>query len=65
MRTLKKFIDDKRGNVAMIFSLSAIGLFGIVGLSLEYGRATTVKASISAAADAAALASVRDGATLA
>lgn len=48
----------RRGNVSMMFGLSAIPLIGLIGLGVDYGMAITAKTKLNAAADAAALAAV-------
>lgn len=59
MKSWKTFASDTRGNVAMMFGLAVVAIFGISGLAIDYSRATTVKAKIAAAADAAALAGAK------
>ena len=59
MPLIQKFISDRRGNVAMMFGLAALSLFGIGGLALDYTRATQLQAKVAAAADAAALAAAK------
>ena len=46
---------DRRANVALIFGLSAVPLFGAVGLAVDYGGATAAKSRLDTALDAAAL----------
>ncbi len=46
------------GSINILFGLAVIPLIGIVGLSVDYGIATTAKAKLNNAADAAALAAV-------
>ena len=55
--TIRSFNDDRRGTVAMTFALTAIGLFGIVGLAIDYGRAMNSVTRMRGALDAAVLAS--------
>ncbi len=52
---LKNFLNDARGNVAMLFALSTVPLMGVVGLSIDYARATNTKENLQAAVDTAAL----------
>ncbi|MCC2099104.1 MAG: VWA domain-containing protein, partial [Hyphomicrobiales bacterium] len=59
MPIIQKFISDKRGNVAMMFGLAALSLFGIGGLALDYTRATQLQVKVAAAADSAALAAAK------
>jgi Flp pilus assembly protein TadG len=53
---IRTFRANKSGNVAIIFALSSIALFGMVGLATDYSRAITVKERLSYAIDHAALA---------
>lgn len=46
------------GSINILFGLAVIPLVGIVGLSVDYGIATTAKAKLNNAADAAAVAAV-------
>lgn len=50
---------DERGNVSIIFALSAIPILGIVGLAVDLGRAMNARSQVQAAADAAAIAAIR------
>ncbi len=60
------FAQDRSGSVAIIFGLTVFVLGGLVALSLDYGRALTMRAKLQAAVDAAALAADPTGnATLA
>lgn len=58
-------ISDDRGATAVVFAVSCLILVGIIGMSLDYGRATRAKSRLAAAADAAALAAARTAADLA
>ena len=53
---LHRFGADRRGNVAMMFALSAVALVGLVGVSLDFTRTIAVRNSAQSALDAAALA---------
>ena len=55
-RALRRFARAKRGNVAMIFALSLIPIAIAAGAGLDFARAIVVRASMSEAIDAAALA---------
>jgi len=48
-----------KGQVIVIFALSLVVLVGMVGLAIDSGRAYGVKAKLSAAVDAAAIAAAR------
>jgi Flp pilus assembly protein TadG len=52
---MRAFSADSGGNVAMIFAVAIIPIFGLVGAAIDYGRANAVKASMQAALDATAL----------
>lgn len=55
----RRFARDRRGQVAMIFALSSVGLIGVTGLAVDYARGAQAKSSLFFAADAAALAGAR------
>ncbi|ODR95539.1 hypothetical protein AUC70_01050 [Methyloceanibacter stevinii] len=52
----RRFPRDKRGNAAVVFGLAIVPIILMVGVAIDYGRAMTVRGSVSDAADAAALA---------
>ena len=54
----RRFAKDRRGNVAMIFGLTAIPLIFAVGMAVDYGNNARKWSQLNAAADAAALAAV-------
>ncbi len=54
------FGRDERGVVALMFGLSLVPMVGLVGAALDYNRASNVRGTLQAAADAAALAAVRE-----
>jgi Flp pilus assembly protein TadG len=56
LERLRSFSVKRNGNVAMMFALSALALFGMVGLATDYSRAITVKERLAYAIDLAALA---------
>jgi Flp pilus assembly protein TadG len=59
LRTLiSVFRLDKRGNVAIIFAVSALPLIAAVGCVIDYSMAAMVKTKLQAAADQASLAAV-------
>jgi Flp pilus assembly protein TadG len=57
-KILSRFVQDRRGNVAMIFGLAAIPLIFAVGMSVDYANNARKWSAMNAAADAAALAGV-------
>jgi Flp pilus assembly protein TadG len=58
---VRRLRHDKSGNVAMLFGLLAIPLFGIMGLAVDMGRAYHVGVHTQGALDSAALAAARVG----
>ncbi len=57
---MRRFRRDQRGNVALMFGLSLIPMMGVVGVAIDYSRASNARQSLSAAIDAAALMAARD-----
>jgi Flp pilus assembly protein TadG len=55
---LRRFIGNARGNVAVIFALTAVPVTFLVGMGIDYGQAAMRYDQLSSAADAAALAAV-------
>ncbi|MBR0991420.1 pilus assembly protein [Bradyrhizobium japonicum] len=55
---IRRFVHDRRGNIAVIFALGCIPLIAAVGCAVDYSMATRVKAKLLAAADSAAVAAV-------
>jgi Flp pilus assembly protein TadG len=55
---LRRFFRDRRGNVAIIFSLSLIPCIFLAGMALDFTVATQRRVLLNSAADAAALAAV-------
>jgi Flp pilus assembly protein TadG len=58
-RTLRRMWRAERGAVAIIWSLTGVGLMAMAGLAVDYGRALHAKSALQGAADAAALAAER------
>ena len=54
----------QRGNVAMIFGLAIIPIVGLVGVAIDYSRATNARTSMQSALDVAALALSKDAQTM-
>jgi hypothetical protein len=52
---LKKFKNDVSGNVMMLFALALIPVVGVMGLAVDYSRATNSKEKLQAAIDTTAL----------
>jgi Flp pilus assembly protein TadG len=55
---LRRFAEDRKGNVAIIFGLTLVPIVFLTGMGIDYTSATQKKAMLDAAADAAALAGV-------
>jgi Flp pilus assembly protein TadG len=55
---LRRFAGDRKGNVAIIFAFSLMPITLLTGMGIDYTAATTKKAMLDAAADAAALSGV-------
>jgi Flp pilus assembly protein TadG len=55
---LRRFAGDRKGNVAIIFAFTLMPIVLLTGMGIDYTSATTKKAMIDAAADAAALSAV-------
>ncbi len=49
------FCKDRRGGVALVFALSAIPIFGVAGIALDYTRATDARSQLQAISDSLAL----------
>ena len=55
-----QFAIDTRGNVALLFGIAAPVLAAATGIAVDYSDASRLRASLSATADAAALAGARE-----
>ena len=63
---LTRFADDKRGAVAMIFSLAMFGVIMFLACAIDIGRATMVRMKLASAVDAATILAakrLKDGTT--
>ncbi len=54
--TFRRLLSDRRGNVSILFGLSLLPMLGAAGAAVDYSRSSSAKSSLTAAADAAALA---------
>ena len=61
--TLGLFVRDTRGNVAMIFSLCVLGIFGLSGLAIDYSRQQSMNTKLQSVADNVALSLARESRT--
>ncbi|MBB4259026.1 MULTISPECIES: TadE/TadG family type IV pilus assembly protein [unclassified Bradyrhizobium] len=55
---IRRFVNDRRGNIAVIFALACVPLITAVGCAVDYSRATQTRAKLQAAADAASVGSI-------
>ncbi|BBO02096.1 MULTISPECIES: TadE/TadG family type IV pilus assembly protein [Bradyrhizobium] len=55
---IRRFVQDRRGNIAVIFALACVPLITAVGCAVDYSRATQTRAKLQAAADAASVGSI-------
>ncbi|MGE3930944.1 MAG: ubiquitin-activating E1 FCCH domain-containing protein [Hyphomonadaceae bacterium] len=56
---MRGFKRDRRGNVAMLWALMGSGLVGLVGMTVDFTRAQTMRTQLQNAVDGAALAAAR------
>ena len=61
MPTLKKFIEDRNGNFAILASVLSVPLLLAVGLSVDYVNISRIKSELQQSIDSAALAVAREG----
>jgi Flp pilus assembly protein TadG len=54
-KQLQAFRADRGGNIAIIFALASLPVVGLVGASVDYSRAGSVRADLQSALDATAL----------
>ncbi len=52
---IHRFVQDRSGNIVIIFALFAVTLMSVAGLAIDFQRSVSAKSSIQAALDAAAL----------
>ncbi len=53
--SIRRFADERRGNVTTIFALLLLPMMGCAGAAIDFSRANSVKAAMQAALDATAL----------
>jgi Flp pilus assembly protein TadG len=58
---LSAFRREERGQVAVVLSLAILPMLGLVGAAVDYSRASSVRAQLQGAMDAAVLAGAKDG----
>ncbi len=64
IKSLRLFHSETNGNLTVIFALALIPMVGAVGAAVDYSQANSMKSSMQAATDAAALGLVSQAATL-
>jgi hypothetical protein len=57
----RSFARDERGAIAIVFSLTAFIALMLVGISIDYGRGVSLRTSLQATVDSAALNAVASG----
>jgi Flp pilus assembly protein TadG len=55
LRLIDRFRSDQRGNLAVIFVIALVPIFGFIGAAIDYSRANRARSSMQAAMDSAAL----------
>lgn len=55
---IRRFVHDRRGNIAVIFALCCVPLITVVGCAVDYSRATQIRSKLQGAADAASVGAV-------
>lgn len=55
---VRRFVRDRRGNIAVIFAICCVPLITVVGCAVDYARATQLQSKLQAAADAASVGSL-------
>jgi Flp pilus assembly protein TadG len=56
MSVFERFRRSERGNVATMFALALVPVFGVIGAAIDYARVSEVKAQLADALDAGVLA---------
>lgn len=60
LRRLAAFFGDRRGNVGIIFGLTAVPAIGVVGAGIDFARANHERAALQSMLDSAVLAGVAE-----
>jgi Flp pilus assembly protein TadG len=63
LRTMRRFVSSREGNVAIIFGLAIIPLVAFVGAAVDYSRANGAKVALQSALDSTALMISKEAAT--
>jgi Flp pilus assembly protein TadG len=59
VETLRHYVGNKAGNVALIMGITALPLMGLVGASIDYSQAMRARAQLQEALDTASLAGTK------
>ncbi len=51
LSTCRRFLSDRRGNIAILFGLAVVPIFGMMGVALDYSMANMQRTALQAAAD--------------
>jgi Flp pilus assembly protein TadG len=62
VRAIHRFGLDRRGNMAVVFTLACLPLVSAIGCAVDYSRTTQLRGKLQAAADAASVGSIARGA---
>ena len=57
-RLMRRFRNDQRGNLAVIFAIACVPLISAIGCAIDYTEAVRIKSKLQSAADAAAVAAI-------
>src|SRR5665647_2275459 len=57
-RLIGRFGRDRRGNIAVIFTIACVPVISAVGCAVDYSMASRMKAKLQSAADAASIAAI-------
>jgi Flp pilus assembly protein TadG len=60
VRCLRRFADDRRGAVAIIFTLSLLPLLGMVGAAVDYSRISNIRTKLEGGLDAGLLVAAKE-----
>lgn len=58
-KSLQRLRNDENGTIAVVFAIMSTVVVAVVGMAIDYARASRVESRIAAAADAATLAATR------
>ena len=58
LRPLRRFLQDRSGNIAIIFGLALLPIVVAIGCAVDYSRANQIRAKLLSAADAASVGAI-------